>query len=70
MRAQLSETGFVDAPAKYLPQMAVDGKMTYGQLFSVAKEGPYQFRVFVKLPGSTSGNRVRDFGVFTSRPRP
>lgn len=50
VRAQLSETGFVDAPAKYVPPMTVDGQMTYGQLFSVAKEGPYQFRVFVKIP--------------------
>ena len=50
VRAQLSETGVVDAPAKYVPPMTVDGQMTYGQLFSVVKEGPYQFRVFVKIP--------------------
>ena len=50
VRAQLSEVGIVDAPAKYVPPMTVDGQLTYGQLFSVVKEGPYQFRVFVKIP--------------------
>lgn len=49
VRAQLSEIGVVDAPAKYLPPMAIDGRMSFGQLFSVVKEGPYRFRVFVKL---------------------
>lgn len=49
VRAQLSETGVVDAPAKYLPPMAIDGRMSFGQLFSVVKEGPYRFTIFVKL---------------------
>jgi hypothetical protein len=49
VRARLSENGIVDAPPKYLPPMPINGQMSYGQLFSVAKDGPYQFRVFVKL---------------------
>ena len=49
VRAQLSETGVIDAPAKYLPPMAIDGRMSFGQFFSVVKEGPYRFRIFVKL---------------------
>jgi len=49
VRAQLSEIGVVDAPAKYLPPMVIDGRMSFGQLFGVAKEGPYRFRIFVKL---------------------
>jgi len=50
VRAQLSESGIVDAPPKYLTQMAIDGLASYGQVFSTAKEGPYHFRVIVKLP--------------------
>ncbi len=50
VRAQLSEIGIVDAPPKYLTPMSVDGQASYGQLFSTAKDGPYRFRVFVKLP--------------------
>ena len=50
VRAQLSEVGIVDAPAKYLPPMKVNEQMSYGQLFSTVKDGPYDFRVFVKLP--------------------
>lgn len=65
VRAQLSETGFVDAPAKYLPPMAVNGKRTYGQLFAVAKEGPYQLRVFVKLPDRP---REIEYAMSTSSP--
>lgn len=49
VRAQLSEIGVVDSPAKYLPPMLIDGRMSFGQLFSVVKEGPYRFRIFVKL---------------------
>ena len=49
VRAQLSETGIVDAPPKYLTPMSIDGQMTYGQVFSTAKSGPYRFRVIVKL---------------------
>ena len=54
VRAQLIETGVVDAPAKYLPPMPIDGRMSFGQLFSVVKEGPYRFRIFVKLADSAS----------------
>lgn len=51
VRAQLSESGIVDAPPKYLTPMNINAQMTYGQLFSTARSGPYRFRVFVKLPG-------------------
>lgn len=50
VRAQLSEAGIVDAPAKYLTPMAIDGQASYGQVFSTAKGGPYRFRIWVKLP--------------------
>lgn len=50
VRAQLSESAIVDAPPKYLTPMSIDGQMTYGQLFSTARSGPYRFRVLVKLP--------------------
>ncbi len=50
VRAQLSETSVVDAPPKYLTPMVIDGQATYGQVFSVAKRGPYRFRLWVKLP--------------------
>ncbi len=49
VRAQLSEVGIVDAPPKYLTPMIVNGLASYGQLFWTAKEGPYQFRIFVRL---------------------
>lgn len=49
VRAQLSEIGVADAPVKYLPPMLIDGRMSYGQLFSVVKDGPYQFKILVKL---------------------
>ena len=55
VRAQLSETGIVDEPPKYLTPMSVNGQMTYAQLFSAVRNGPYRFRVFVKLP-----NRATD----------
>ncbi len=52
VRAQLSESGVVDEAPKYLPQMPVNGQMSYGQWFStVARSGPYRFRVWIKLPG-------------------
>lgn len=54
VRAQLSESGIVDAPAKYLTPMSVDGQMSYGQVFSMAKAGPYRFRVFVRPPGRSA----------------
>ena len=50
VRAQLSESGIVDAPPRYLTPMSINGQMTYGQLFSTAKSGPYRFRVLVRLP--------------------
>ncbi|MBI2748541.1 MAG: hypothetical protein HYX43_04150 [Burkholderiales bacterium] len=51
VRAQLHEVGIVDSTPKYLTPMTIDGQASYGQLFSTAKDGPYQFRVLVKLPG-------------------
>jgi hypothetical protein len=50
VQAQLHEIGIVDAPRKYLTPMIIDGQASYGQLFSTVKDGPYQFRLFVKLP--------------------
>jgi len=50
VQAQLHEVGIVDAPRKYLTPMLIDGQASYGQLFSTAKDGPYQFRLLVKLP--------------------
>lgn len=50
VRAQLSEPGIVDAPARYLPPMLVNGQGSYGQLFGMVYKGPYRFRVLVKLP--------------------
>jgi hypothetical protein len=50
VRAQLSESGIVDGPAKYLPPMPVNGEASYGQLFGMVHDGPYRFRVTVKLP--------------------
>jgi hypothetical protein len=51
VRAQLTESGVVDEAPKYLPQMPVNGQMSYGQWFTtVAKRGPYRFQVWIKLP--------------------
>jgi len=50
IRAQLSEPGIVDPPARYVPPMAVNGVASYGQLFGMVYGGPYRFRIFVKLP--------------------
>jgi hypothetical protein len=50
VRAQLSETGIVDEAAKYLLPMKVNDQVSYGQLFGVAKDGPYRFRLWVRLP--------------------
>ena len=50
VRAQLSESGIVDAAPKYLTSMSIDGQASYGQLFSTVRNtGPYRFRVLVKL---------------------
>lgn len=51
LRAQLSESGLVDEAPRYLTPMSIDGQMSYGQIFSVAKAGPYRFRVWVRPPG-------------------
>lgn len=53
VRAQLSETGIVDGPAKYLLPMKVNDQASYGQVFGVAKDGPYRFRVWVRPPQRT-----------------
>lgn len=50
IRAELSEPGIVEGPAKYLPPMSVNGQASYGQLFGMVYNGPYRFRVYVKLP--------------------
>lgn len=54
LRSQLSEIGVVDPPPKYLTPMTVDGQASYGQLFSMVKDGPYRLRVWVKLPGRST----------------
>ncbi|MFN3545496.1 MAG: hypothetical protein ACK4UX_11675 [Thiobacillus sp.] len=51
VRAQISESGIVDEPAKYLVPMKVNELASYGQMFGVAKYGPYRFRLWVRLPG-------------------
>ncbi len=53
VRAQLSETGIVDEPQKYLLPMKVNDQASYGQVFGVAKDGPYRFRVWVRPPSRT-----------------
>lgn len=50
VRAQLIEVGISETPAKALAPMEINGLMSYGQLFSMVKKGPYRFRIFVKLP--------------------
>lgn len=51
VRAQLSESGIVDETPRYLTPMLIDGQMSYGQVFSVAKAGPYRIRLWVLPPG-------------------
>jgi hypothetical protein len=53
-RAQLSESGIVDAPPKYLTPTVVDGLASYGRVASTAKNEPHRFRIFVKLPNRGS----------------
>jgi hypothetical protein len=53
VRAQLSEVGIVDKPAKVLLPMKVNGLASYGQLFVMVKDGPYRFRLWVQLPQRT-----------------
>lgn len=50
IRAQLTEPGIVDPPPRYVPPMPMNGVSSYGQLFGMVYEGPYRFRIFVKLP--------------------
>lgn len=40
VRAQLSEPGIVQEPAKYLPPMPINGVGSYGQLFGMVYGGP------------------------------
>ena len=49
IRAQLSESGVVDGAPKYMPPMLVNGVGSYGQLCGMVGEGPYRFRILVKL---------------------
>ena len=51
VRAQLCEPGIVDGPPKYLALMTVDHLASYGHLFGMVENGPYRFKVSVKLPG-------------------
>jgi hypothetical protein len=50
IRAQLSEPGIVDGPAKYVPLMTMKDEASYGQVFGMVRDGPYRFKVKVKLP--------------------
>lgn len=50
VRAQLSEAGIVQGPAKVLQPMKGNGQSSYGEVFVAAKAGPYRFRVWVRLP--------------------
>lgn len=49
IRAQLTETGIVDGPWKYVPPMPINGVGSYGQLFGTVHDGPYRFRILAKL---------------------
>lgn len=51
VRAQVSEVGIQDEPPKALTPMRVNDLASYGQVFWVAKEGPYRFKVWVRLAG-------------------
>ncbi len=51
VRAQLSEPGIAQEPAKYVPSMPVNSVGSYGQLFGTVYSGPFRFKVFVKLQG-------------------
>lgn len=50
VRAQLSEPGIIDAPARYMLPMPVNGQASFGQVFGMVRGGPYRFRVGVQLP--------------------
>jgi hypothetical protein len=49
VRAQLSEVGIADEAPRYLPPMKIADQASYGQFFGVAKDGPYRFKVWVRL---------------------
>ncbi|MEW6703625.1 MAG: hypothetical protein AB1430_02090 [Pseudomonadota bacterium] len=51
VRARLREVGIVEASPKYLLPMKINEELTYGQYFGTAKDGPYDFRLWVDLPG-------------------
>jgi hypothetical protein len=65
VRAQLHEVGIVDEAPKYLIPMTINAQATYGQMFGVANEGPYRFRVFVRLPDRAT---EIEFGIRASSP--
>lgn len=67
VRAQLKEIGIADTPPKYLTPMQVNGLMSYGQVFSVVKPGPYKFQIYVKPPGRTS---EIEFSIAANSPHP
>jgi hypothetical protein len=49
VRARLGEIGIADAAPKYLTPMKIADQVSYGQVFGVAKAGPYRFTVWVRL---------------------
>ena len=49
VRARLSEVGIVDAAPRYLTPMKINDEASYGQLFGTAKDGPYDFRIWVQV---------------------
>lgn len=48
VRVELSATGIVDEPVKYLVPMRVNDQAGYGKVFGVVKEGPYRFRPWAR----------------------
>lgn len=56
IRAQLSESGIVDEAPKYVPAMPMNGVGSYGQLFGMVRDGPYRFRILVRV--QDQGNEV------------
>ncbi|TDF62546.1 hypothetical protein [Cupriavidus sp. L7L] len=63
VRAQLSETGIVDSPPKYLTPMTINGEASYGQIFTTLLSGTAHFRIYVKLPRRESDI---EFGISAS----
>jgi hypothetical protein len=52
VRAQLTESGIVDAPPKYLVPMKINEEPSYGQMFGMVHGGPFRFRLLVRLAGA------------------